>query len=638
MFDGYEIYLTNDRGARIAAFDTSAIIDNVLEFTASKTADGVGGLAMRMPVTFDPRLLRRDVMVQIWRAPRGGSLDFWQAYFIRYWRFSLDNGSLFVDVEGFDPKHLLTRRIVANYAGTAGATFPTGLEVTINTSETLGTAFTSGALYTANSNAIPDVGLRYIVDGTGSPPIDFTGNEMTIAKGGNATIDDIFEVTDKIDFDAQTAAEGIGTAMTSGSLYTENGNAIPSVNDYYVLEGGSNDFTGSIMAGVKGAAIATGDLYKIRQVPDFSVQTVAGQSILQSFQSAACFLANGNEAVEIGDIYVLEAGSADFTGGEMAAAKGGAIAAGDIYVMINGLPDVAYLDPSTAPEDWLDYIAPGGETAGIFLNYIGAIGAGVSGLIENTDDIMKGIVDFALSDDGSPATEEGSRALGRLTVQSNQTLGPTTPTSVPWRQVLTLANGGALPALQRASREAGNEVFYDVEVAGISPSSISFEFRTRIRQPGLDRTTLIFSEELNNLSEPFLEFDYRNERNYIYSGGPGLGLGRTVRQVADSARYKASIWNRCEGWADARQQNTPDSIDNTGKQKLIEGRPKLRFGGIPLDTANARFGIDWDWGYRVTARFLDYEFEAIIRAVALSVKGSEEQVQARLEAENDITL
>jgi len=53
-----------------------------------------------------------------------------------------------------------------------------------------------------------------------------------------------------------------------------------------------------------------------------------------------------------------------------------------------------------------------------------------------------------------------------------------------------------------------------------------------------------------------------------------------------------------------------------------------------LDTRGTRFGRDWDFGYKVRAKYRGQEFDAIVRAVTISVdENSKEDIQARLEYE-----
>jgi hypothetical protein len=136
------------------------------------------------------------------------------------------------------------------------------------------------------------------------------------------------------------------------------------------------------------------------------------------------------------------------------------------------------------------------------------------------------------------------------------------------------------------------------------------------------------------MREPSLEYDYSKEENYIYAAGQGEGTARNVQQVSDSDRYLLSIWNRCEGFADARNQTADNGVREAGRAALETGRPRIRFAATPVDTAGTRFGIDWDFGYKVRSRYKNVEFDTIIRAVTISLDGNRrETIQARLDFE-----
>ena len=65
----------------------------------------------------------------------------------------------------------------------------------------------------------------------------------------------------------------------------------------------------------------------------------------------------------------------------------------------------------------------------------------------------------------------------------------------------------------------------------------------------------------------------------------------------------------------------------------MAGRPQRLFTGQAADTEGLVFGRDWEWGDRVTARFLGNEFEAIIRQVILNIDDNgRETVDARIES------
>jgi len=129
---------------------------------------------------------------------------------------------------------------------------------------------------------------------------------------------------------------------------------------------------------------------------------------------------------------------------------------------------------------------------------------------------------------------------------------------------------------------------------------------------------VVFDQAQGNLKKPFLEYDYREEENYVYAVGEGQETNRSVQQVYDAARYNQSIWNRCEGNQEARS-STGNALREEGRQALDEGRPRIRFGGDLVNTVGTRFGVHWGFGDLVTARYRNRQFTAMVRAVVLTL-------------------
>lgn len=251
------------------------------------------------------------------------------------------------------------------------------------------------------------------------------------------------------------------------------------------------------------------------------------------------------------------------------------------------------------------------------------------------DDMMKEVVTESIADGVAPTPDAGTRVWGDLSIAGDVSLGPTITKSFPFNKLLTVNNQGVLPVLAKAAREEGTEVFFQIVPNAIGQNSINFIFRTYINQPGQDVSDQItFSQDSGNLQNPDLEYDYTEEENYIYAGGQAQESDRNVQQVYDATRYNASQWNRIEGFADARNQSTDNGVIAAGNDKLSDGRPRIRFSGIPLDVESTRFGIEWDFGYKVGAKHRNREFKSIIRAVTLSVNDNgDEDIRARLDYE-----
>lgn len=249
----------------------------------------------------------------------------------------------------------------------------------------------------------------------------------------------------------------------------------------------------------------------------------------------------------------------------------------------------------------------------------------------NADDMMKDVVSEAIIDGVNPAPAAGTRVWANLSVQANSSSGPILRASFAWKRVLDI-----LIELSKASREAGTEVFWDIVPLTISGASITFEFRTTLWQPGQNLTSsVVFEQERGNLEDPFLDEDWTQEINYVYAGGQGQGEAREVQQVSDAARYNVSQWARIEGTADARNQSSANATREAGRAALEIGRPRRRFGGIPVDTAGTQFGVDWNHGDMVRAKYQGDEFDAIIRVTNITVRNMKEKVTARLDYRSD---
>lgn len=253
---------------------------------------------------------------------------------------------------------------------------------------------------------------------------------------------------------------------------------------------------------------------------------------------------------------------------------------------------------------------------------------------DNADNIIKAIVRDAIANGSNPAPTAGTRVWSNLSVEADVGLGPTLTWSFPWDYLLT-NSGGILVELQKASREAGTEVFFDIVPNVVSTNSITFQFVTKIGQPGQDVSDRVtFDQGSGNMKNPRRRESHRQEKNYIYAGGQGEKSTRNIQQVYDSARYGQSIWGRCEGFADARDQSTDNGVREVGRAALEDGRPTVTFTAQPVDTESTRFGIDWDFGYRVGAKYLAWQFNCIIRAATISLDDSgKEDIRARLDYE-----
>lgn len=249
------------------------------------------------------------------------------------------------------------------------------------------------------------------------------------------------------------------------------------------------------------------------------------------------------------------------------------------------------------------------------------------------DDMMKEVVRESMLDNANPTPDFGTRVWADLTVQADNSLGPTISKSFPFDKLLTFDGGGVLPILARASAEAGTKVFFAIQPNIVGQNSINFEFRTFINYPGSDvSSTVTFDEASGSLLNPDLTIDHSREENYIYATGQGTETNRDVQQVWDATRIGQSRWGRSEGEADSRNDDNPDAVIASGYSKLFEGRPKIAFTAKAGDTEGTAFVKHWDVGDLVSVKHELIEFSSIIRGVTISVDNKGHQtIDARLD-------
>lgn len=251
--------------------------------------------------------------------------------------------------------------------------------------------------------------------------------------------------------------------------------------------------------------------------------------------------------------------------------------------------------------------------------------ASITSLI-GCDDGMKDVVNenlLAGAVDGRNLTDYGA------SVQNDLGDGPGIVKSFSWRLVFTV-----LTEIAAAARQNGNEVFFGIVPTHIDTvnDQVALQFRTWTGQPGIDRTwpdgdkPVVFGIEYGNLTDPELVIDHEGEVNYVYAGGQGEGSNREVVEVSDSTRIARSVWNRREGFKDSRNESSTAGVTAAGNAMLAEKRPRERFTGKLVDTAETPYGSGWRLGDKVSVSYRGRQFDDIIRAryIRVTSQGQEE--------------
>lgn len=244
------------------------------------------------------------------------------------------------------------------------------------------------------------------------------------------------------------------------------------------------------------------------------------------------------------------------------------------------------------------------------------------------DDLMKEFVNENL---GNLATDSNRDIESNLnfSIQADLTAGPNVSKAAAWRNLFDVCSDIALATLA-----LDDPVFFDV--VAVTPNS--FEFRTYTDQRGQDRSwpdganPVILSAEFGNLRTPKIVRDYRDEVNFVYSGGQGQGTERAMVQWQDTTRIGWSVWNRREAFQDARNCATTACLNTKAQDRLDDGRPARTFTGKIINSPGTLYGLHWGFGDRLSAVFEGEWFEVYVNVVKVTKSGDgAENIQARLE-------
>ena len=246
-----------------------------------------------------------------------------------------------------------------------------------------------------------------------------------------------------------------------------------------------------------------------------------------------------------------------------------------------------------------------------------AAGSAQASMTDQADDMLKEIVNDNLLGDATGARDLYS-SLG-LTKAANEADGQSITKSFAWRPLLNVCQD-----IAGASRAAGTAVYFDWLPKMVSANRMSFEFRTWINQRGIDHGAdsgqpVYFGKAWGNLKTPRREIDHSEEKNYIYAAGQGEGSDRNVNEVSDTARIGASVWNRREGFADARNESSDDGVTAQGYQALTEGRPRRAFSGEISESAQTQYRVDWGFGDKVVCEYRGVTHDVLINRVRLAM-------------------
>lgn len=163
----------------------------------------------------------------------------------------------------------------------------------------------------------------------------------------------------------------------------------------------------------------------------------------------------------------------------------------------------------------------------------------------------------------------------------------------------------------------------------------NYAFQTYTNQQGTDRRIsaggVPVGAEYGNLEQVQFDENALDEVSVIYAGGQGEESNRQLLAVGDDARIAQSPFGRIEAFYDGRNSAESHVTFEEALARLHEGRPLITLSGRILDVPGFAYGIDWEFGDRLTAVYEDYSFDAFVNAISVSYQDGEESIDSWLE-------
>ena len=201
-----------------------------------------------------------------------------------------------------------------------------------------------------------------------------------------------------------------------------------------------------------------------------------------------------------------------------------------------------------------------------------------------------------------------------FTVDANDGFGATVEKAFSRQYVYS-----TIQNLCNQSREAGTWITFDVVYNGTLP----LLFKTFVNQRGSDITDRVaLSAEAGNIANPSLDFDWTNEVTACYVAGKGEGANRIVGSATNTARLNESVWSRREMITENYQLDIEASLDAEAAGHLDKNSPKIVFNGEIVDTEGTLYGINWNYGDKLRAAYLGYEFDCRVLGYTIEYKNT----------------
>lgn len=235
---------------------------------------------------------------------------------------------------------------------------------------------------------------------------------------------------------------------------------------------------------------------------------------------------------------------------------------------------------------------------------------------------------------GALATDVSRNLIPWLDVELDHHAGAVTDHACAWAGVYD-----TLSQIVNDVRNTGLYCTFDVLRTGTA----TFQFVVFIGSRGIDHTSdasvpVVISKERGNLTVPYHDDDWQNEKNFVYATGQGLESDREVQTAHDDVRIGISPFNRQEFQQEARTSKIAASVLAEAQAALESHRPARNFSGTIVQTTGCTYGVDWTWGDVITAEYDGLTFDCYVTTVSVSIDSTgAEIVSGQLRSVTDVT-
>lgn len=166
----------------------------------------------------------------------------------------------------------------------------------------------------------------------------------------------------------------------------------------------------------------------------------------------------------------------------------------------------------------------------------------------------------------------------------------------------------------------------------INPTEKTFKFMTYVNQRGVDRgktsgANLKIADTFGNVFEPTLLYNYADMATVVYVSGEGEADVKMLTEAEDEELSNMSIFGRKEAYLNVGGVGDITNLQNAANDNLRRYRPRITFQAKIVDSPNARYGIDFNYGDIITVGYKGKVYDCHVSGVHITYEGGRESIE-----------